>query len=495
MPGERVRRPWYQLEERHAGVLVARLLAAAVVAGAAALVPAGMLTRDTFVVVMASAAAAAVQVTLWVLPRRWPRRLRLCVDAGIVVDVAWAATVVDAAGGVEGPAVGLFLVVSLIAALGYSARTGLKAGVLSTIAYLLLAWPTPGAAWTLGSISLMAFFWGVLAVSILGAAAGERELRLRAERLDALHHAAAALLSAEDKDRMEAIAVVAAGQVLRGWRAQMASIRPTVDATTLAREGGEGVVVVPVPGPEGPVGAIECRRALGRWRQAHHVRAGDLEAVETIATGLGSALWRERLVRQLAEQSLTDALTGLPNRRALDAELERTLATAADAGRCTALCLADVDHFKEYNDQRGHQSGDAALAAVAKALASSIRRGDLAARYGGEEFALVLPGADLAAARAIAERVRATVAAIPSPLGPLTLSIGVATAPGTCSAEVLTEAADRALYAAKRKGRDRVESESTLVGARRTPDGDAPARAAHRRRDEVRAPDARRRTD
>jgi diguanylate cyclase (GGDEF)-like protein len=112
----------------------------------------------------------------------------------------------------------------------------------------------------------------------------------------------------------------------------------------------------------------------------------------------------------------------------------------------------DLDHFKRVNDERGHEAGDRALAMVGRVIADHVRGADLAARWGGEEFVVVLPGADAAAARAFAERVRGAVA---DSRDGLTLSAGVAVTTGPPDPRALLGAADAALYAAKRAGRDR----------------------------------------
>lgn len=450
--GERGRRAWYQLEDRHTGVLAARLVAVALVAAAATAAPAGLVAVDVPVVLAACGVAAALQLALWLLPVRHPRRLRLCVDLGIVVDVGWAAAVTAATGGIGGPGIALFLVTALLAALGYSARSGLKAATLATLAVAVLAWWDPDAAWSPAVAARLVFFWAVLAIGILGAAAGERELRRRAERLAVLHETAAALLTAPDRPAMEAIATTAAGRLMPGWRARMAAPEPD-GRLVLARDGDAGVIRIPVPGPAGPRAGLELSGGRRR-RSVHRVRLRDLDALRTVAAGLGGALWRADLVAELERQSLTDALTGLPNRRAFDSGLARILAEAGPAGAPVAVCLIDVDHFKRYNDTKGHRAGDAALAAVGAAIGGTARRDDLPARYGGEEFALVLPGAELAAALDVAERVRAAVAARDIPSGGVTVSIGVASADAPVSAEALTEAADAALYEAKAGGRD-----------------------------------------
>ena len=160
---------------------------------------------------------------------------------------------------------------------------------------------------------------------------------------------------------------------------------------------------------------------------------------------------------QAAEQrSVTDALTGLYNRRAFDLRLAEHLTRAEEKGTPLSLLLIDVDHFKAYNDAYGHQAGDIALQDISRLLQQSCRDVDASFRYGGEEFAILLPGAAVCAAQRVAERCRAAVANHTWTRRAITLSIGVAShAPGMNS-YVLTERADQALYAAKAAGRNRV---------------------------------------
>jgi diguanylate cyclase (GGDEF)-like protein len=154
----------------------------------------------------------------------------------------------------------------------------------------------------------------------------------------------------------------------------------------------------------------------------------------------------------------TDPLTGLPNRRALEEALRRMLAQAERAGGSLAALALDLDHFKAINDGHGHDQGDAVLAAVGAALGASVRASDLVARYGGEEFIVLAPDADADGAVAIAEKLRRAIAALELRSGRVTASIGVAVFPGhALDAESLLRAADRALYLAKERGRDRVE--------------------------------------
>ncbi|MDN5347222.1 MAG: hypothetical protein PWP65_786 [Clostridia bacterium] len=170
------------------------------------------------------------------------------------------------------------------------------------------------------------------------------------------------------------------------------------------------------------------------------------------------------LLEETARLSATDALTGVYNRRFLEAFLEQQLALFARTGQSFAVLMLDLDHFKSFNDTFGHRAGDAALRAVAQALHKNLRAADVVARYGGEEFVVVLPGTDAGAAFEIAERLRQVVAetSLPDPqcpgefLPPLTVSVGVAACPAHATAlGALLHAADAAMYTAKRAGRNR----------------------------------------
>lgn len=166
-------------------------------------------------------------------------------------------------------------------------------------------------------------------------------------------------------------------------------------------------------------------------------------------------------LRQLAS---TDPLTGVANRRELDDRLQIELRRAARSGAPLSLLFLDVDHFKAYNDRFGHPAGDEALVRLGALLCQAVRTSDEVARFGGEEFVIVLPDTDEEGARTLAEKVRARVGAGMVGAGPMTASIGVATcrlvrgrgADYRMEARRLLAAADRALYEAKRAGRDRV---------------------------------------
>ncbi|WP_122665384.1 sensor domain-containing diguanylate cyclase [Pseudomonas viridiflava] len=183
---------------------------------------------------------------------------------------------------------------------------------------------------------------------------------------------------------------------------------------------------------------------------------------------LSLLLRRELRLRHQAESELrarasTDALTGLANRRRLDEVMKSEWTRGMRSGKPLSLLVVDVDHFKAFNDRHGHHGGDEALRNVASTIAHNIRRpGDFVARYGGEEFVVVLGETSLEGARVIAEIIRKAVEAIPpyaSDSQPITVSIGIACAEAKTgeTIDLLFKTADKALYVAKSKGRNRVE--------------------------------------
>lgn len=168
-------------------------------------------------------------------------------------------------------------------------------------------------------------------------------------------------------------------------------------------------------------------------------------------------------VRQTIELAVTDALTGLHNRRYLDTHLRTLFARAKVRGRPLTICITDIDRFKQVNDVYGHDAGDEVLKEFAGRIRSTVRGADLACRFGGEEFVVVMPDTPAEAAAAVAERLRGMIEARPFQLRSgetplmLTASMGIATLmPGIDTPEQLLKQADRALYEAKNSGRNRV---------------------------------------
>jgi diguanylate cyclase (GGDEF)-like protein len=185
----------------------------------------------------------------------------------------------------------------------------------------------------------------------------------------------------------------------------------------------------------------------------------------------------------LAElRAATDALTGLPNRRAIDDHLKRLLAQAGRSLTPMSAVLLDLDHFKHINDTYGHERGDEVLAAVGALMRTELRGADFAGRNGGEEFIVMLPDTDRAGAMRVADHLRGAMhsLALPGVTRAVTASFGVASFPeDALDGATLLRLADRALYAAKQSGRDRVEATSSgmLGAAERLEPLDAPAPA------------------
>ena len=213
--------------------------------------------------------------------------------------------------------------------------------------------------------------------------------------------------------------------------------------------------------------ALSTEHIFSNWR---HTALLIGSATLVLCLGLLWLTWllvRELRLRQRAEGELaalaaTDPLTGLANRRMLDRTLDLEWRRAQRSGAPLSLIMIDIDHFKAFNDAYGHQAGDEALRQVAWVIKNNVRRpADLVARYGGEEFAVVLTETDAAGTRLLAEKIRAAVEHM-EPVDPatkkLTVSLGACTRyakPGDAQEELLSTA-DKALYQAKKRGRNRV---------------------------------------
>ena len=183
-----------------------------------------------------------------------------------------------------------------------------------------------------------------------------------------------------------------------------------------------------------------------------------------LAVAIDHAVLKEK-AGEFEQLSVTDALTGLLNRRYIEARLAEEVKRSNRHGFPMSFMMLDVDHFKSYNDQFGHPAGDEALKLVGHVIRETLRGADVAARFGGEEFSILLPQTSGEEAIAIAERIRINLEEARFPHRSVTASIGVA----SCSAELcvsadLISAADKALYEAKRQGRNRVLAFESLYG-------------------------------
>jgi len=198
----------------------------------------------------------------------------------------------------------------------------------------------------------------------------------------------------------------------------------------------------------------------------HVWQDNELLLMRTVADQVAVAVNHARLFQQVQHQALTDGLTGCFNRRFFEIQLERDLHLATRLRQPVSLIMLDIDYFKRVNDTYGHDAGDVALRMISQAIREELRGVDTAARYGGEEFAVILPQAGPEGAMAVAERLRARIESTSvSGVGCITASLGVATFPlHASSRDLLVTTADRALYQAKRTGRNRVCSPADLPG-------------------------------
>ena len=185
--------------------------------------------------------------------------------------------------------------------------------------------------------------------------------------------------------------------------------------------------------------------------------ASNLEPCAAIARQFVATLKSVRLHAQVTDLSLTDALTGLQNRRYFDLFLKNELERSRRFMRGLAIIIIDIDHFKTYNDAFGHPAGDEALKYVARCLQENRRRADVVARIGGEEFAVILPETNNSGALEVAQKMCSSVASISALKRQVTVSLGITElGDRECSSETLVEEADQALYEAKRSGRNKV---------------------------------------
>ena len=221
------------------------------------------------------------------------------------------------------------------------------------------------------------------------------------------------------------------------------------------------MLAVPLIAKDKVIGVISAQCA-----RPYAFDADNLRLLTAIAAQAALALENARLHEEVRERAVRDSLTGAYNHGALIERLAAAIQAAAQQARPVALIMLDVDHFKAFNDQWGHQAGDAALQGLVAAVTGTIKAGDTVGRWGGEEFGVVLPGAGVAEAAAVAERIRAALAVVPL-IGPdgqhwphPTVSQGIACFPDhAATAALLVDVADRALYTAKAQGRN------SIVGA------------------------------
>ena len=188
-----------------------------------------------------------------------------------------------------------------------------------------------------------------------------------------------------------------------------------------------------------------------------------------LAASSDEVAYLRQSVESIQQEAMTDPLTGVRNRKVFDRTIEKLIHDARARGTDLSVILADVDHFKQFNDRWGHQTGDQVLRLVAEVMDANVKGQDLLARYGGEEFAIILPETSLENGRMLADRIRHAVETrklkkrrTNESLGVITLSMGVSMLGTDDTSESLIERADKCLYAAKNAGRNRVLAENDL---------------------------------
>lgn len=210
---------------------------------------------------------------------------------------------------------------------------------------------------------------------------------------------------------------------------------------------------------------------------AKNMRVQNEELEGRLADSANEITTLQKSVEHIEAQAMKDPLTGVANRARFDQAIYQHIADAKISGAPLSLMLADIDHFKGFNDRWGHQTGDQVLRLVAEVMNGNVRADDTLARYGGEEFAILLPGADLENASSMAERIRSAVESrrlkkrkTDQNLGTITMSIGVAELQTADSEHTFIERADECLYAAKGAGRNKVVDEKSLGASTPTSD-------------------------
>src|SRR3984893_5747158 len=464
---------------------------------------AGVLAASVLYIVLALGAQA-----FWQISRR--RGLALF-GVTLIVDGLYLASVSYATGATASPLRLLILVHIIAVALLASYRTSLKIALWHSMLLFVVFYgqearilqPTAGGQVFGGpEIQYIAAFivvlWLVAMATASFSAVNERELRRRRYDLEALAQMASELESAKGS---KTVAELYLDNVVDtfGFHSALLLGAPGDDLTLMAfRKLDTPSVTDPSIGPRSVITRVrESRetalishleagsdpwldavfaharhlvlvplsaegRCIGVMVAEHSLASGSrierrvVSTVERFASQAALALPNSWLLERLREMAAIDPLTGIANRRSFETTLQQDLARAARTGESVSLVMIDIDHFKQVNDSLGHQAGDDVLCEVARILASHCREYDTAARYGGEEFVIILPGCGAVEATATAERCRQAISEIATATS-LTASAGVATSTGQPLAwNSLVQAADRALYQAKRAGRDRV---------------------------------------
>ena len=446
------------------------------------------------------------------LRRTWPRTQGAVSLVGLLADAVLLGWVLHLSGGILSPLRFLVYIHLIAATLVYSHRVGIAVTVMHSIALYAVYRMQPEAAvafhpslpssvgeegmslqqsWVFNAFIL----WVIALATAPFASVNERELRRRKDDLSAVADMAADFESLHDPEEIAAtmlerictsfdfkrgvvLAVRGEELVTVARRGDAVEVSPTVhidrvidkawdehDAVLLAGldettdpflsmllPDARNLLVAPMFADGQPVGAMVIESA--RPNQAL-IQRRVISLVTQFASHAALAMRNAWLLQQVQVLADTDALTGVANRRSFEKAIARDISRAIRSGEPLTLVMVDLDHFKQLNDNFGHQAGDDVLRKVGAVLRAACRESDVPARYGGEEFAVLLPGCAKEQSFAAAERLRQLVASVEAPV-PISCSSGIATYPLNATTPMqLVAAADEALYQSKRMGRGR----------------------------------------
>jgi diguanylate cyclase (GGDEF)-like protein len=496
------------LDERLLYMRVLRGLLAVVTVVDAVLLP-GALRQPVAVVGGCAVAYLLTCVLAEAVWRMGQRRGAWLFGSLLMFDGLYLAWVSYLTGGTSGPLRFLVLVHLSAVTLLASYRTGITLALWHSLLQLcvyyaqrggFLGGPRPDAGDGYRLLGFVVALWMLTITIATLAAVNERELRRRRHELEQLAQMGRALEDANDPLSvgdvlLDALADtfgfrrMALFEVADGTPPRLLTCRRLVDGKVSDFTLGDGSVLATACAERRTLLVRELDPELDAWLTSLMPDAENLAVLPLVADGVVGVLVAEteqrsggrierrvvamterfaghaalamrnaNLLERMQQMAVTDGLTELANRRSFDRSLERELSRAARTDGRLSVVLLDIDHFKALNDTYGHIVGDTVLRQVAAALRDCGREYDTIARYGGEEFAAVLPGCSSTLAVQVAERLRRAVEEAPTEV-PVTASAGVATFPyDGVDATGLLNAADQALYAGKRDGRNRVRS-------------------------------------